>query len=614
MGRESSCGKLTPGRRHNKGDFSQIGLSAEHAILLHRETRQSGFGPLTVLVRNFGLPMTIDPANIQKPIKTLTNRRTIRKKLLIGTIVLGIVVAFLGYGGFRGVYAYRDLAATLSHRAAEFPLTAELTRQVDDLRFSFRLLHNENNNPLELYPPRNLWAERYQYRVALHSARELLTRYQMRLISNETENPYLADSSEEKEMVKSIQRTLDRIANRYRGDELVLDATTASVQAEELTELSEAVHLLPTLLQDRMASFRAEVRSQYRIWIGLTWTSFAVAASLLTCLIVYARVAVIRPFKRLLEGARLVAAGHFEHKIEIDSEDEIAELASVINRGTEKFLRIQSDLNIEVMQRSREVIRNEQLASVGFLAAGVAHEINNPLASIAWSAEALESRLHNILHPIAESNSMELPELHTLKTYLRRIQDDAFRCKGITEKLLDFSRLSQAERKQPTDMADVVSDVIELVRHLSQYRDRKIEFVHRDNPVAWASPQEMKQVVLNLLTNSLDAVLDDQLDQRVVLTLHADAEWVYLSIDDNGCGMTEEVRDHLFEPFFTRRRDGRGTGLGLPITSRIIADHGGRITANSRGVNLGSKFEVLIPTLRAQSENESKQEITAAAA
>jgi signal transduction histidine kinase len=384
-------------------------------------------------------------------------------------------------------------------------------------------------------------------------------------------------------------------------------------QDQDLDQLGDLAHQLPDLLTRRMISFRDEVRTRYRTWIIMAWSSAIVAAGMLVGLFVYARSAVVRPFKNLLYGARRVAQCDFAYRIHTSSSDEIAELAHAINLGAQSFLAIQKDLKEQVRQRSEEVIRNEQLASVGFLAAGVAHEINNPLAAIAWSAEALEARLHRILHPVLQSSdanrledsvgdagaSLAGSDLETLRTYLRRIQDEAFRCKGITERLLDFSRLGTNQRKQQTDMNTIVEDVVEMVRHLGPYRSQKVEFELADKPaIAWASPQEMTQVVLNLVTNALESLDPDSKTGivRVKVQNRPDSEQVHLLIEDNGCGMDDEVLKHLFEPFFTRRRDGRGTGLGLPITNRIITDHGGRITPRSDGPGMGSRFEIVLPS------------------
>jgi len=534
---------------------------------------------------------------------------TIRKKLLVSVVVLGIVVAVLGYSSFRGVYAYRDLANTLSSRASEMPLTTELTRAIDELRIGFRRL--DINQPMEIkqFPVQfGLEARRSELRFQeqLQRVRLVLARYKWCLERSGMDDPFLSDRTDEFIKTSELSELLNIIAHRH-GDLLESGSDAFVVdQMQDIEQLSNLAHLLPTKLTEKMASFKDEVRSRYRTWIIMAWSSASLAAILLVGLITYARIAVIRPFKELLAGSRRVASGDFSHRIHVDSKDELAELADAINLGAASFLNIQRDLNEQVRERSQEVIRNEQLASVGFLAAGVAHEINNPLASIAWSAEALESRLHRILHPIESTDAVtEQPsgleaaqgvDLNTLRTYLRRIQDEAFRCKGITERLLDFSRLGTDQRKQSIDMNEIVRDVVDMVRHIGQFRNQRIDFQPKPTPaIAWACPQEMKQVVLNLLTNSLESLDPNRDDGFVKIAIESTNESVRLTLEDNGCGMTGEVLEHLFEPFFTRRRDGRGTGLGLPITSRIIADHGGRITPQSQGLNCGSRFEVILP-------------------
>ncbi len=516
---------------------------------------------------------------------------------------LAIVVIMLAYSGFRGAYAYRDLALIVSQRASELPITAELTRSVDDLRFAYGRFHAADSPTMEPFA-RPVWDNRLLFLNELHQVREILSRYRSRLKTNIASDPLLSNRSDELQMVDKIDKKLASISLRANAHDFGKPA--AKIDEAELEELSSLTHKLPTFLQNRMATFRDEVRTRYRTWIVMTWGSMLTTLCILMGLGVYLRKAVINPFKKLLSGSRRVAAGDFEYRIEIGSDDELSELAAAMNNSNASFLKIQRDLNDQVRERSREVIRNEQLASVGFLAAGVAHEINNPLASIAWSAEALESRLHRIINSVAPSNIANDPaaDVETLRTYLRRIQDEAFRCKGITERLLDFARLGQAQKKCSTDVVSLLRDVIDMVKHLGQYRNRRIIFENKAPLVAWISAQEIKQVILNLLTNALDSLEENHENSFVRIQLEPVGEFVQLVIEDNGCGMTDEVKQHLFEPFFTRRRDGRGTGLGLPITSRIIADHGGHIQAHSAGTGQGSRFEVLLPIHEAKVAHE----------
>ena len=143
-----------------------------------------------------------------------------------------------------------------------------------------------------------------------------------------------------------------------------------------------------------------------------------------------------------------------------------------------------------------------------------------------------------------------------------------------------------------------------MVRHFVRYREKHLDFNCPRPVVAAVCAPELKQVVLNLITNALDS-LDPGGTVRIRLT--AVANRVELVVEDNGCGMSEEVLRHLFEPFFTRRRDGQGTGLGLSISYRIVQDHGGTIEPFSEGPGRGSRVRVTFPLVRNNTETHEEK-------
>jgi two-component system NtrC family sensor kinase len=223
----------------------------------------------------------------------------------------------------------------------------------------------------------------------------------------------------------------------------------------------------------------------------------------------------------------------------------------------------------------------------------VAHEINNPLASIAFCSEALESRLANLAAKSTEEQGVIIK-------YLKMIQDEAFRCKDITGRLLEFSRTGE-RRREWADLGEIVQSVVDMVKHLPNSRGKEIHFECDAAPRAWINAQEIKSVVLNLVVNALDS-MDDGGTLTIGIGQHEGmAELVF---SDTGCGMVPEVLDNIFEPFFTRSRTGKGTGLGLSISHRIINQHGGEIEASSSGPNQGSTFTVRLPSRPAECDKE----------
>ncbi|MEO8493823.1 MAG: HAMP domain-containing sensor histidine kinase, partial [Planctomycetota bacterium] len=528
-------------------------------------------------------------------------RCSIRYKLLIGVSLLFLIVCVLSVSGILGVNSYRGLVRTVSHRAAELPLADELTRSVSELRHTFsrfRPAHDVVDSRVH----NALVHTEFGYNLA--DVNQALKKYREQLVKIEPDSTGISDNREETDTVTSIERTLERIEHLSEAENWVLDTYRGDHLREELDGLYQLAGTLPRHLQDRMLQLKGNARGEYHTLLGLTWTTSILSIVMLGILVRLFYEWVFRPLQVLIKGSRIVASGEFEHRIQLNSHDEMAELATALNDMTTRFCEIRDDLDQQVKQRTKEVVRSEQLASVGFLAAGVAHEINNPLAIIAWSAEALESRVHDIIY----TDDMKADEEHNqevtvLKNYLRRIQDEAFRCKGITESLLDFSRIGDVDH-QDTDLRELTDDVIEMVKHVGSYRNKHIEFQCSERVVACVNSQEIKQVLLNLITNALDS-LDEGGTVTVELGLHRGQ--ARLIVRDNGCGMTGEVLEHLFEPFFTRRRDGQGTGLGLSISYRIVIDHGGKIAATSDGPGAGSQFSVFLPLVGTQHENQQQR-------
>jgi two-component system NtrC family sensor kinase len=294
-----------------------------------------------------------------------------------------------------------------------------------------------------------------------------------------------------------------------------------------------------------------------------------------------------REFRRAFETGRIerieqesaAADGTAKHWLvsKVPMRVEGDEVSHVITVGEDITTRVEAN---------RAVARTEKLAAVGRLAAGVVHEINNPLATIAACAEALETR-------VVEGAFGQSAEVEDLREYLSLIRSEAFRCKTITNGLLDFSR-NRAGQHAPVELGEVLEAAARLLRH--QKRSRNVEITveaQADVPAVSGDAGQLQQAVIILAENAIDAM-----PQGGTLVLRAQTEGagVRIEVCDTGVGIPQENLARIFDPFFTTKEVGQGTGLGLAVCYGIVAEHGGRVAVDSV-VGRGTTFTLTLPSL-----------------
>lgn len=287
----------------------------------------------------------------------------------------------------------------------------------------------------------------------------------------------------------------------------------------------------------------------------------------------------------IIEQETVTATGDIKHwlisKIPMWIDDS-GKVSHVITVGEDITARVEAN---------RAVARAEKLAAVGRLAAGVVHEINNPLATISACAEALESR-------IEDGAFEESPALDDLREYLGLIRSEAFRCKSITTGLLDFSRTRTAQHVL-LDLADVINSTAKLLVH--QQRDGKIDLrvETADNlPLVFGDPGQLQQAIITLATNAVDAM-----PSGGVLTISSRREGntLLVEVSDTGVGIAPENIAKIFEPFFTTKEVGKGTGLGLAVCYGILTEHGGSLDVQS-APEVGTTFTISLPAANESGE------------
>jgi len=306
------------------------------------------------------------------------------------------------------------------------------------------------------------------------------------------------------------------------------------------------------------------------------------------------------PLRDLESGAQRLSAGNLDQPIPVRSGDEFGKLASSFNTMTDALRMSRAELQDwghtleqkvdertqELRRAQAETMRGEKLASVGLLASGVAHELNNPLTGILTFSHLVRQKMPD---KSADAEDMDL------------VIRETKRCAAIIKRLLDFAREKHPEKKF-TDLNQVIDDTVRIVEKPAHLRDIEITLdLDRTLPPIWIDADQIKQVVMNMLVNAQHAV--EEKGSITVSTRQAQdprapatesRPMVAISIVDTGCGIPEKNLKRIFDPFFTSKDVGKGTGLGLSVSHGIIEAHGGVIEVQSK-VGEGSTFRVYLP-------------------
>lgn len=296
---------------------------------------------------------------------------------------------------------------------------------------------------------------------------------------------------------------------------------------------------------------------------------------------------VSRPVRRLTEGVRAFGEGRLEHRIHLGgASGELSDVAGEFNRMAESLEQARADLlrgGEERLALARHVRHSEKMAAIGQLAAGLAHEIGAPLHVIRGRADLLARRA-----------ARPDPEARDLRIIVEQID----RITGIVRSLLDFTRHREPQMTT-VDLAGVVDDVAELLA--AEVRRVGVE-VHRSVTgvtTVHGDRDQLQQVVLNLLLNAVQAL--EQKEGPRTLTIRAEGGavgggGVTLTVSDNGPGIRPEAQERIFEPFYTTKAAGAGTGLGLAVARRIAEEHGGTLTLVPGEPGTSVRFTLPAPT------------------
>ena len=348
----------------------------------------------------------------------------------------------------------------------------------------------------------------------------------------------------------------------------------------------------------------------------MLWQLLGAMVAISGICIIFILFMVHRPVKKILLGTHRVARGDLDFSINIDSNDEIGELGNSFNQMTQELKKARAEitswaqmLEKRVEERTEQlrhahaqILQAEKMASVGKLAAIVAHEINNPLAGIRTYARLLLKKVIK--------NNPSPKELEDSQRFLRIIESESARCGEIVKNLLQFSRPSKLELCR-NNINTLLRQAIRLVQHQIDLLNAEARLLLADDlPEITCDGQKVQQALVALFINACEAMPQEGGVLEVQTYLRTERQGVEITVSDNGVGMDEETCSHIFEPFFTTKEEeeqGMGLGLGLSVVLGIINLHQGQISVQSQK-GRGTTFTIFLPKSPPVSDLEEEPE------
>ncbi len=352
------------------------------------------------------------------------------------------------------------------------------------------------------------------------------------------------------------------------------------------------------VLDTNLSLAKTDAQLAQSSWRMLAYTIFALLdISLLTWLFVWRLVG--QPLKHLKDGTSELADGNLGYQLEVDSTDEAGELASSFNRmslqlraANEEIVAWAKTLEDRVDQKTRElkrahehVLHVEKMATIGKMAAVVAHEINNPLSGILTYAKLLKKWI--------QRGEAETSKKNDAEQCLDLIADESRRCGDLVKNLLTFSHTSPMN-VQTTDLNTVVDRSVRLVAHQLELNGVELHLDLPSNlPAIQCDPGQIEQVLLALIMNAIDAMPRGG-NLWVTTRMGDETDELAIEVRDDGSGIPPEILPNIFEPFLTTKETGKSVGLGLAVSQNIIEGHRGRVDVYSE-VGKGTTFTVTLP-------------------